>query len=532
MAQPNTQTAEYWNKEFQVTQDDLDYVFSVLLETETPLSIDEIALIAVRYRLSHPQESVSAQPDVAKSSYDPTQVYKVGDKFLFPEFGNKPGEVIDIRPGDNPDYGDYSVLEVKFAGSRIAEFASGLTVSLTPQPEEESQEAPEDREPMSAEEIFIEWGGGVAQTFEESLHNQPDLVRLAGRWFPKSLLANVNSGHLNLAEAILDMNGGGPMTTRDIMEQVGMMRGINDRLAEFSLNYGLQEDERFDEVGPSGQVLWFLHGIEPEGVLHLPVRLEYAPISSDAGMLSEELREIEMQIGDEHTELLSGRILQTQSANVTLIYPHLRSGTLPLSPALRSLFPTAYQSPRIHFTLVDDETGEETSAWVVRPGGYVYGVGGFFERHEIPIGGYLTIERTELPGRVLVKAPVRKPRKEWVRVAHMEKHHLRFEIEQRAIAAGYDDLMIMVIEDQEAVDELASRLLQRKVPLEETMAEILRDLAAGSPQGNVHAKTLYSAVNIVRRCPPGPIFARLMALPEFEHVAGPYWRLRLGEGGA
>jgi len=30
---------------------------------------------------------------------------------------------------------------------------------------------------------------------------------------------------------------------------------------------------------------------------------------------------------------------------------------------------------------------------------------------------------------------------------------------------------------------------------------------------------------VIRRCPPGPIFASLVAYPEFEHVGGPYWRL-------
>jgi hypothetical protein len=46
-----------------------------------------------------------------------------------------------------------------------------------------------------------------------------------------------------------------------------------------------------------------------------------------------------------------------------------------------------------------------------------------------------------------------------------------------------------------------------------------------TPQRTVHAKTIYSAVNVLRRCPPGPIFATLVARPEFEHVGGPYWRL-------
>jgi hypothetical protein len=61
--------------------------------------------------------------------------------------------------------------------------------------------------------------------------------------------------------------------------------------------------------------------------------------------------------------------------------------------------------------------------------------------------------------------------------------------------------------------------------LGDTMRDMMAELARLTPQRSVHAKTLYSAVNVLRRCPPGPIFAALVARPEFEHVGGPYWRL-------
>jgi hypothetical protein len=45
-----------------------------------------------------------------------------------------------------------------------------------------------------------------------------------------------------------------------------------------------------------------------------------------------------------------------------------------------------------------------------------------------------------------------------------------------------------------------------------------------SPQNTVHAKTIYSAVNMVRRCPPGPIFAELVRQPCFISMGENYWR--------
>jgi hypothetical protein len=61
--------------------------------------------------------------------------------------------------------------------------------------------------------------------------------------------------------------------------------------------------------------------------------------------------------------------------------------------------------------------------------------------------------------------------------------------------------------------------------LGDLMRDMMSELARLTPQRTVHAKTLYSAINVVRRCPPGPIFTTLVARPEFEHVGGPYWRL-------
>jgi hypothetical protein len=72
----------------------------------------------------------------------------------------------------------------------------------------------------------------------------------------------------------------------------------------------------------------------------------------------------------------------------------------------------------------------------------------------------------------------------------------------------------------------------RNTPLEKLMEDIGAELAALNPQGNIHAKTLYSTVNLVRRCPPDPIFARLVALPQFEHVGGLYWQLNTENKGS
>jgi hypothetical protein len=60
------------------------------------------------------------------------------------------------------------------------------------------------------------------------------------------------------------------------------------------------------------------------------------------------------------------------------------------------------------------------------------------------------------------------------------------------------------------------------------LMEVFPSLAGLSPQNTVHAKTLYSAVNMLRRVPPGPIFAELMRNPAFKAVGDHYWQYESG----
>src|SRR5574341_1132217 len=87
--------------------------------------------------------------------------------------------------------------------------------------------------------------------------------------------------------------------------------------------------------------------------------IAYTPIPYNLDALTSELHEIEVEIGDEHSQIPVHRMPRPQSVTVLLTYPHQRAGTLPLSPQLKMMFPTAYEAPRIRFTLVDPETDTE-----------------------------------------------------------------------------------------------------------------------------------------------------------------------------
>src|SRR5258708_3759930 len=232
----------------------------------------------------------------------------------------------------------------------------------------------------------------------------PGAVKIDGRSFARGLLIDINEDQSNLAEAVLDMAQGEPQPTSALLKDVELPSGVNPKLAEFSLNYALQDDPRFDEVGPAGEVLWCLRRLEPDYVREVPLWLRYEKIEHDRSALDDSMKHLESQLDDELTPVeemdLHGNI---SSHNITLIYPHLRAGTLPISPRARKLFPTAYESPRVRFTLVDGKTKQRIPAWVVREHGYVFGLREWYKTHQLIPGSLVQLRRGEKPGEVIVE---------------------------------------------------------------------------------------------------------------------------------
>jgi hypothetical protein len=517
-----TPKTDYWGAAFAIEDADLDYLYNLLLEEETPLTSAEMAQHIIRRRHQRESEALKRREQGA-TPYFPRETYSVGQKVAFTVPRPGLGTVTAVRAGRNPEYGDFDVVTVDFADERgQREYAARL-----PQHPLNNQTLYHgEAELLSPEEIIEKNGAVIAAKLEARLKASPEIVRLAGRWFPRALLATVNIGHLNLAEAVLDMAGGGPLPTEALIKDAGLPANINPRLQAFSLHYALQEDSRFDEVGPAGEVLWYLRRLEPPEVVYPPRRLENAapeggPVVSElppylAGLIAEIDDEWSPATGEDEIE-------RTPEVLVTLTFPHRRVGTLPLSPRLAPLFPTAYESSRVLFTWVDADTGERFPGWVVREGRYVFGLDEWFRRLDFPVGGQLTVSGGAAPGEIFIKASKRRPNREWVRMAAAAPDgRLTFTMQKHNIGIIYDDLMVVALSNPAAIDEVW--LKSQSLPFPRLVADIFRELAKLNPQSAVHAKTLYAGVNVVRRCPPGPIFAQLLTRPYYAHVGDAYWR--------
>lgn len=510
-------STDYWT-ELQITRHDVEFLHNYLFEHETPLTARELVAVLVDERIRNERIVLRRKRQAGGRTYLPGDSYQVGDGLVFPLLNWQPGTVVSIRAGANPELGVFDVLTVQMDDGSERLFASNLAAhALNEEPV--SVEADE----FDPDAILREHASGIEKKIESAFMDDDGLVRIAGRWFPRALLVDVNIGHLNLAEAVLDMSAGEPLPTSALLKDVALPDGVNPKLAEFSLNLALQEDERFDEVGPAGEVLWCLRRLEPQEVREVPFHLRYTPVEYDRSLLNSQMLALEAQLDDELSEIEKPD-LNLKEVTISLIYPHLRAGTLPISSRVRSMFPTAYESPRVRFTLVDGKTKQKMPGWVVREHGYVYGLLEWYKAHNLMPGSLVRIHRGERPGEVIIEAKTYRATKDWVRTVIVGADGgTVFAMLKQSISAEFNDRMAFAIPSFEAVDQLWVQ--EKKRPFEKLVADLIREMSKLTPQGHVHAQELYSAVNIVRRTPPALLFALLASKPEFIHVGDLHFRL-------
>lgn len=512
---------DYWET-LELQKEDIECLYNHLLEIETPLSPEELVRVLIQNRIELEQEAAERQKSAGGQPYLPKNEYNVGDKIAFPTQDWQVGKVVNLRDASTLSEDPFRVIEVEFDGGDRREYATGLENHRLNIAEESNSNDPL----LNPQTIFEADGDYLCEKLVEALRENDDFVYIAGRWFPHALIVDVNVGNLNLAEAVLDMAGGGPMGTSDIISQVELPGGVNEKLADFSLDLALQNDPRFDEVGPAGEVAWYLHRLEPPEVLETPIYLRYSPIDYDRSQLTDQMLQMEKKLDDELSPSEEDEVIAVMEYSVNLIFPHWRSGTLPLSPRLARLFPTAYESPRVRFMLVDGETGDKFPGWVVRLEKYVYGLRDWYEEKGIMPGGKVILRRGDNPGEVIVQSESHRAAKEWVRTALIGADGgVVYATLKQTVMTTFDDwMMIAMPSDITALDQSWMDRLDSPLPFEQVVVDTLRELAKLNPQSHVHVAELYSAINVICRCPPGPIMSLLLSRPWFVHVGDLHFR--------
>jgi hypothetical protein len=521
--QSQTQTQSYWATKFSLTESDIEQLNNHFLEVEKPQSSSELAMVLMKHRVA--QEKIEIKKRLAgRAVYQPHNEYEEGDELVFPALNFVYGTVTGVREGQNPEAGAFKVIKVEIEG-KAREFAAGLQQEHVLN--RENGTIFEALEMSSAEELHVLYGETVAEKIESSLADREGFLRLGGRWFVKALLTEVNVGHLNLAEAVLEIGGGGPLPPDEILPHLELGDDAPQETQIFSLNYAMMNDERFDDVAPRGSVGWFLRRMEPTEVREVPERLLYEPIDYNEKALNEELRLLIRELDDEWSNIEPQT--RQQPVLLALTYPHRWAGTLPLSARTRPLFPPS-RSQRQRVVFIDEQSQDEIVGWVVQEHRYVYGLDDWYAEHEIPIGGFVSLRPTDEPGVLILDYDRRRGQREWVRLASVVDNRLEFELDRRKIACGYDDLLLVGTDYVAAVDAVWRRVTGNKRPVGQLLRDLFPELAELNPQHTVHAKTLYSAINMLRRMPPEPLFAELVSDPAFVAMGDHYWQYNPSQG--
>ncbi len=529
MLQRQTQSAAFWRDQFEVDDDDVVFLRNILLDVQEPKTTGELASAIIDEYMR--RENAKIESELSKGeTYMPKDRYASGQTLVFPALDFAVGQVVDVREGQNPEHGDFAVIKVKFAdGGTEREFASGLP---TPHRLNQTNGSAllDDSTLLSAAEIYSLYQSEIDECLlfaleEGNLSGQ--FVQVNDTWLLADMLAEVHIGHLNIAEALIEVSGE-PLTPEALLKELDLDENVSLPMRLTSLNHALNQDKRFDRVHFDSGVVWFLRRMEPGEVLEIPRLLRHTPTPYNRSLLSVELLQVEWELDDEWGEsTLSSEIPSiVPNTSFTLTFPHRKYGTIPLSGRTRSFFPV-HDAGRSMVTLIDGRWGTQFTGWVVHEGRYVAGLGKWMEDHLLPVGAQITLERSAGAGEVVVDYRTRRAKREWARMATADlgSQRLVFEMNKVQVACEYDENMIVVDNDPEGLEKLHVELLNNDVELAAIVEQTVPELTKLNPQGTVHAKSVYSAVNMVRRSSPGPIFYALISNRKFRDVGGGFFAL-------
>jgi len=516
-----TRSEVYWQRDFEVTDDDLEALYAAILEDGKPRSLPEITTLVMYRRYLLEREALERQASQG-TLYRPRESYAAGQRLIFSALGYKMGTIVGTRNGHNPKYGDFAVLQIELEGSRrVREFAADLQVPHELNEVDDLGVGQEEISPDKLHQLFAHW---TQPHLETALEESDEFVCFGKHWFLREFLPEVHIGHLNIAEALIDLSRT-PLATDTILKEMSFPAGVTSEAGLFALNRALSLDERFDEVSTSDQPQWYLFSLEPEAISKKPIRLEPTYATQVGMLLHRESLDLVEEIADEWDEVegaLLGGLKPVSSATFILTYPHRREGTMPINWKMATLFPQS-RNKHVRVTFADRRNREKFDVWAAPSQRYAAGLGEWYRKHNVPVGGIIELSRIDDPLTIQISYSSRRRKGEWVRSLRVLDGMLSFEIQKRAYTCRYDKNILLDDGPDELIDQLWTEIDEKKPSLFQTLQDIFPELAKLNANGIVHAKALYSAVNIVRRCGVVPILAELGRRACFDPVGDGNW---------
>lgn len=256
----DTLTLRYW-QDFELAAGELEYLSEVLIEEESPLTLEGLAQRLMEKRVREEREAWEERK-ARGVIYQPREVYAEGDRLVFSALGDAIGTVLGLRPGRHPEYAPFDVIQVRMeTEGAIREFAAGLSQPHALNIIEVDQDPGLTLDDMTSvsQTLCERYGGYVTPVLLAKLRQSPEFVSFGDEWFLRGFLLPIEEGHLNLAEAVLDL-ALGFSTAEEILQVLEMPAGTGRGVQMFSLNHALANDERnrFRFAGTKQRMEWCL----------------------------------------------------------------------------------------------------------------------------------------------------------------------------------------------------------------------------------------------------------------------------------
>jgi hypothetical protein len=391
----DTLTLRYW-QDFELAEGELEYLSELLIEEESPLSVEGLAQRLMARRVTE-EKAVWDDRKAKGLIYQPREAYAQGDRLVFSALGDAAGVVVAVRPGRHPEYSPFDVIQVRMEGDgELSEFAASLSHphALNFIAVDEDEDLAPDDLPALSSKLLERYGECVIPVLLERLRESPEFVSFGEEWFLRGFLLPTQEGHLNLAEAVLDL-AGGFASSEEMLDVLEMPKESGRAVQLFSLNHALATDEqgRFKFAGTDGRIEWCL----PRVAETKPLRFEKGPSEINVNHVLDEVVEI---VGEGAPTSAPGAAVQRWSHVLTFYDWYW--GHLPYDKGARDLLVRplleGQRCTRLQLRLGKD--GEIFPVVLYYASDREMGWWGsaelraFFERQEIVPGATIVIERT------------------------------------------------------------------------------------------------------------------------------------------
>ena len=244
---PMFDTPEYWQS-FSISGRDLDRVEEVFLDTGVPKTLSELAEIIVQGRLQDDADRQAREANENVRQYQPKFRYEMGQRLRFSALDNAVGTVIGVRDGDNPHVGRITVIRVQMDRGGEREFVADYSAEHPLNVEVKAEATPTSQAAVAP----------IGDILEQRLGETAEYTAFGDLWFRKDLMPDVHIGHLNIAEALIDV-AGEAQPTATLVKEVEIAQGEPAARA-FALNYALAHDpdQRFTDTGTDAKPRWAL----------------------------------------------------------------------------------------------------------------------------------------------------------------------------------------------------------------------------------------------------------------------------------